>query len=235
MNAKILLVEDEPVLRKGIRLNLEEEGYIVEAFENAEVLMRDRPDLLGGACPFDLAVLDVMLPGRTQGVELCRLLKSRWPLPVVFLTARSRLEQKLEAFDAGADDYIVKPFELEELLARIRARLKGWRPREARIGNYKIDFARDMAIQNDTGEEIRLTEKEIGILNLLLENRGRAVSRDEILDRVWGMAEFPTNRSIDNFIVKFRRIFEKDASRPVLFITRHGKGYELAPEPESEK
>lgn len=235
MKAKILLVEDEPVLRRGIQLNLEEEGYLVDAFESAEVLLRDRQDVVRGECPFDLAILDVMLPGRTQGIDLCRILKSRWSLPVLFLTARSRLDQKLEAFDAGADDYVVKPFELEELLARVRARLKGRRSREERIGRYRIDFSRDLAVHVATGDEVRFTEKEIGILNLLVEHRGRPVSRDEILDRVWGEAEFPTNRTIDNFIVKFRRIFEKDPSNPGLFITRHGRGYELALEPDEEK
>lgn len=235
MKAKILLVEDEPVLRRGIQLNLEEEGYLVDAFESAEVLLRERKDLMSESGPFDLAILDVMLPGRTQGIDLCRMLKSRWAFPVLFLTARSRLEQKLEAFDAGADDYVVKPFELEELLARVRARLKGRRAREGRIGRYRIDFSRDLAVHTSTGEEVRLTEKEIGILNLLLEHRGRPVSRDEILDAVWGESEFPTNRTIDNFIVRFRRIFEADPGEPRLFITRHGRGYELAPEPEEEK
>jgi DNA-binding response OmpR family regulator len=236
MKPRILLVEDEPVLRSGIRLNLEEEGYEVDAFESADRFLAERKSILSVSSPYDLAVLDVMLPGKIQGLELCRMIRTRWSMPVVFLTARNKLEHKLDAFESGADDYITKPFELEELLARIRARLRNHSSgRTHRIGSYRIDFQRDVAIHMETGEELRFTEKEIGILKLLLENRGRPVTRDEILDRIWGTADFPTNRTIDNFIVKFRRIFEKDPSCPVLFITRHGRGYELAPEGEAEK
>ena len=236
MKPKILLVEDEPVLRSGIRLNLEDEGYEVEAFESADSFLAERESLLSGNSPYDLAILDMMLPGRLQGLELCRLIRSRWSMPILFLTARDKLEHKLDAFESGADDYITKPFELEELLARIRVRLRKHKIVDAfQIGSYRLDFNRDTAVHTVTGEEVRFTEKEIGILKLLLESRGRPVTRDEILDRVWGTAEFPTNRTIDNFIVKFRRIFEQDPAHPTLFITRHGRGYELAPEGEGEK
>ncbi len=234
MKPRILLVEDEPVLRSGIRMNLEDEGYEVETFESADSFVAEKEAILSDKNPYDLAVLDMMLPGKLQGLDLCRLLRSRWSLPIVFLTARNKLEHKLEAFESGAEDYITKPFELEELLARIRVRLRKAMP-EPRIGSYRLDFSRDMAVHVVTGEEVRFTEKEIGILKLMLASRGRPVRRDEILDRVWGTAEFPTNRTIDNFILKFRRIFEEDPAHPRLFITRHGRGYELAPEGEEEK
>ncbi len=182
---------------------------------------------------FALGVFDVMLPGSKDGVDLCRTLREEGHLfPVIFLTAKNRIEDKIRAFDSGGDDYLTKPFELEELLARVKARMK--RPaatlREVRIGAHVVDLDSATAREIATGKIERFNERETAILQLLLAHRGRPVTRDKILDHVWGESDFPTNRTIDNYIVKFRRIFEEDQRNPRIFITRHGTGYELANE-----
>jgi two-component system alkaline phosphatase synthesis response regulator PhoP len=225
-NARILLVEDEARLRKGIRLNLEAEGYRVEDYADAEAA-------LGAAQPerYDLGILDIMMPGELDGLELCRRLRARQILfPVIFLTARNTLDDKLEGLAAGADDYLTKPFDLGELLARVQAGIRraDWNVRGVpRIGSFTIDLTGSNA-RGDNGQIVRFNERETAILRLLLENRGRPISRDEILNQVWGTAEFPTNRTIDNYIVKFRKIFEEEPQAPCHIITRHGIGYELA-------
>lgn len=217
---KILLIEDDQTLRRGIKLNLEAEGYRVTDFENADAFM----DSTAGY-DFDLAVLDIMMPGKTDGIALCKTIRTKTHSPVLFLTAKSMLPSKLEAFEAGADDYLTKPFELEELLARVKARLKTNVQEHADnrpvIGEYTVDFESGTATAGNGNVE-RFTDKEAGILQMLFRNTGRVVSRDEILDEVWGTARYPSNRTIDNTIVKFRKIFGQDC-----IITRHGKGYEL--------
>ncbi|MEQ8351251.1 MAG: response regulator transcription factor [Leptospiraceae bacterium] len=221
----ILLVEDEPFLRKGIRLNLEAEGYQVIDFERADQVLEQQSSFSDIA----LGIFDIMLPGELDGLELCRRIRARSDFPVIFLTARSGLDDKLEAFRSGADDYLTKPFELEELLVRVQARLKN-RPASQvseTIGEYKLELESGVAT-SPSDEMIRFNEREIKILRLLVQNRGRPVHRNEILDHAWSSAESPTNRTVDNYIVKFRKIFEDDPTNPRWFITRHGQGYELA-------
>lgn len=229
---RILLVEDEDGLRKGIRINLEAEGYAVTEFRDGESALAQ----LNAAPAFDLAILDIMMPGAVDGLELCRRLREKRLLfPVIFLTARNGVEDKLAGLNAGADDYLTKPFDLSELLARVAAGLRraDWNnsPPDTRIGEYSVDLGGACARRidaRDDGDIVRFNERECEILKLLLENRGRPVSRDRILDHVWGTAEYPTNRTIDNYIVKFRKIFEAEPQTPRHFITRHGIGYELA-------
>jgi two-component system alkaline phosphatase synthesis response regulator PhoP len=226
---RILLLEDESILRKGIRINLEAEGYEVVEFDRAD---RAWESFSGEPALFSLAVLDIMTPGRMNGLELCENIRRiRGDIPVIFLTAKNRLGDKLAGFDAGGDDYLTKPFDLEELLARIRARLrKPVAKRADHVGRFEISIETATIRSEQSGETIRLNERENAILKLLLDHRGKPVSRDRILDEVWGANEFPTNRTIDNFIVKFRKIFEDDPKNPRYFITRHGTGYELADE-----
>ncbi len=224
----ILVLEDEPTLRNGLRRNLEAEGFRVEDFDAAEAAL-DR--LLGGAT-YALAIVDIGLAGAMDGLSFCRSLREQGrALPVLMLTARGELPDRLAGFEAGADDYLPKPFDLEELLARTRACLRRG-PTAAdrwRIGEFLVD-PQAFSVRRADGAEgpVRLNEREMRILTLLVQNRGRPVSRDEILDSVWGQEEFPTNRTIDNYIVKFRKIFEPDPRSPVYFLTRHGLGYELA-------
>ncbi|MBU45356.1 MAG: DNA-binding response regulator [Spirochaetaceae bacterium] len=223
--ATILLVEDEPFLRKGIRLNLEAEGFRVIEYEKADDVL----DRQNSFAEIALGIFDIMLPGQTDGLELCKKIRSRSDFPVIFLTARSGLDDKLEAFQAGADDYITKPFELEELLVRVQARLRNRVSVAASetIGAFRLDLDSGMAT-SQSGEVVRFNDREKKILQLLLLNRGRPVHRSDILDHAWSSAESPTNRTVDNYIVKFRKVFEEDPAHPRWFITRHGQGYELA-------
>ncbi|MCE9596870.1 MAG: response regulator transcription factor [Spirochaetia bacterium] len=221
---KILLVEDDPVLRKGIKLNVEAEGFVVEDFAQADRVfdaMTTKP------VRYALGILDIMMPGTMDGIDLCKKLRQHGhEFPVIFLTARGRIEDKLKAFSSGADDYMTKPFELEELIARLHIRLG--RKQLVRIGRFTLDLS--SACATAPGEStIRFNDKEIQLLQVLVQNRGKPVKRDFLLENVWG-ADLPTTRSIDNFIVKFRKIFEKDPAEPIYFITRHGVGYELSGE-----
>ena len=224
MAETILLVEDEPFLRKGIRLNLEAEGYSVLDFENGDSVLRSKSAFAEVA----LGIFDIMLPGEIDGLELCRRIRARTDFPIIFLTARSALDDKMDAFRAGADDYITKPFELEELLMRVKARLR--RPAHQiseTIGDFRIDLESGTATTSQ-GDIVRFNERETRILELLIQHRGRPVDRNAILDHAWSSAESPTNRTVDNYIVKFRKIFELDPANPRWFITRHGQGYELS-------
>lgn len=230
---KILLVEDEASLRHGIQLNLEAEGMSVHPFENADnALSYIRCDP-----SFSMAIFDIMMHGSLNGLDLCRHLRQDGlSFPVLFLTAKGNLEDKLEGFKVGGDDYLTKPFDLEELLARVYAILRRAPAAQDTIslGSFSVDIESGIA-RDESGSTVRFNEREKKILKLLIENRGRPVSRDQILDRVWGTAEFPTNRTVDNFIVKFRKIFEEDAGNPSHFITRHGLGYELSEEKDRKK
>ena len=227
MTAPILVLEDEPSLRKGLRLNLEAEGYRVQDFENAE----DALTGLRSGTGYGLGILDIRLPGDMDGLEFCRQLrKERHTFPVILLTARGELPDRLAGFEAGADDYLTKPFDLEELLARVRACLRRSGATQGlvdwRVGDWTVDPESSSAT-SASGETIRFNEREMNILALLVRQRGRPVPRDEILDVVWGLEKYPTNRTVDNYIVKFRKIFEKDPRHPELLLTRHGVGYEL--------
>lgn len=222
---RIFLLEDEASLRRVIRMNLEAEGYSVSEFETADSAFAN----LKNDSDYDIGILDIMTPGALDGISLLEnMRKNNIAFPVIFLTAKNTLKDKLDGFEAGADDYLTKPFDLEELLVRIRVRLKK-DSKHSRIGDFTIDLKAKKA-STPSGETVRFNDRETAILRLLIENRGSPVTRDMILDTVWGTAEFPSNRSIDNFIVKFRKIFETDPRNPVYFITRHGSGYELSKE-----
>ncbi|MBE7439444.1 MAG: response regulator transcription factor [Spirochaetales bacterium] len=223
----ILLVEDEIALGRTIALNLKRAGYAVEHRESAEEALQ----LLSENRNFQLSIVDIGLKGKMTGIDLCQKIRERkLLLPVIFLTARNLLEDKEAAFHAGGDDYLTKPFQIKELLLRIEARTRNVPriPDQIRIGEKTLDLVAGRVSGGGT-EELRLNERELRILRLFIENRGKPVSRDVILDQVWG-TDYPSNRTVDNFIVKFRKIFEKDPSSPRLFLTRHGLGYELTHE-----
>lgn len=226
-SASILLVEDELSIRRSLRINLEAEGFLVREHATGGSAWQD----VGDHGSPDLGIFDVMLPGDMDGVQLCeRLRQANYQFPIIFLTARDALSDKLRGFESGGDDYLTKPFDLEELLARVFARLRNSQRRAGlvQLGEWQLDLKASSASCQSTGEVVRFNQRECNILALLVEARGRPVSRDEILDRAWGLGEYPSNRTIDNYIVKFRRIFEADPNNPSLFVTRHGTGYELA-------
>jgi two-component system alkaline phosphatase synthesis response regulator PhoP len=227
---RILLVEDEARLAELIADNLEVEGYAVEiASDGARALERARGE------PPALIVLDVMLPG-LDGFEVCeRLRAAGCTVPVLFLTARNEGEDRVRGLELGGDDYLGKPFDLRELLLRVRAILRRsqWlrEPSHAgerlALGEAVVDF-KAFTLRRGT-RETKLSTKETLILRALAERAGEVVSRAEILDRVWGYDAFPTTRTIDNFIVRLRRLLEPDPSHPRYLHTIRGTGYRLTP------
>jgi two-component system alkaline phosphatase synthesis response regulator PhoP len=224
---KILVVEDEAHLAEGLMLNLDAEGYEpILARTGREAFERARR---GG---LDLIVLDVMLP-ELSGFDVCaELRKAGSRVPILFLTARGRPEDRVRGLELGGDDYLAKPFHLKELLTRVRALLRrqAWyqaapvEERVLRFGPNEVDFTTGDCRGRD-GARDRLTEKEAGILRLLVERRGEAVSRGEIVERLWGPDDPPTARTIDNFVLKLRRRFEDDPARPRWIQTAFGVGY----------
>jgi len=232
MKRRILVVEDDAHLADGLQINLELEGYepalAGSAEEGLEIWRR------GGV---DLILLDVMLPGR-NGFEMCRMVRREGDrVPILFLTARSAGQDRINGLDEGGDDYITKPFELNELLARIKSifRRQDWfRGQEApellRIGRAEVNLR---SFQATTAEGVQdLKEKEIMILRLLKEHQGEPVDRQTILDRVWGFGAYPTTRTVDNFILALRKIVEEDPKAPRHILTVHGIGYRLVVDPD---
>lgn len=224
----ILVVEDEPHLAAGISENLEAEGYHTTVVGDGRAAL-DRARV--GA--YDLVVLDVMLPG-LDGFTVCRQLRSEGNrVPILFLTAKGSPPDRIRGLEAGGDDYLAKPFHLRELLLRIRAilRRRGTAASALPPAQSVLTFGEgcvvDFASYEATGPggKAALTQKEAALLRLLAEEEGRVVSRAEILNRVWGRDVFPTTRTIDNFIVRFRRIFETEPEAPRHFQTVRSVGY----------
>ena len=240
--ARVLVVEDEEHLAAGLRFNLEAEGYTVEMVGDGEAALEL---LLGGGADFDVVVLDVMLPGK-DGFEVAKEMRAAGCyVPVLMLTARGRPEDVLRGFEAGADDYLPKPFELAILLARLNGllRRREWHSRGQRrqtnvetelysFGGKTIDFG---ALElRARGRVVRLTLMEAELLRYLVGNAGRPVSRREILEDVWNLREDTDTRAIDNFIVRLRRHVEDDPSSPRHLLTVRGVGYRFVPEPAEQ-
>ncbi len=230
--ARILVVDDEVHLAEGISENLEAEGYHTEiANDGEEGLAKAR------AGEFDLIVLDVMMP-KMDGLELCAALRRDGAqTPVLFLTVKGDAEDRIRGLEAGGDDYLTKPFHLRELLLRIAAILRraAWYRSSAstlKFGDNEVDFGSFHARAWDDSEHT-LTQKEAMILKVLADQQGGIVTREEILDRVWGYEVFPSTRTIDNFIVRLRRRFERNPERPQHFHTVRGVGYRFTAEPQT--
>jgi DNA-binding response OmpR family regulator len=222
---RLLVIEDEAPMRVALVETLKAEGYRV-------LSAADGPSGLELACtqPFDLVLLDVMMPG-LDGFALCRELRKRGrSLPVLMLTAKGRVDDRVEGLDSGADDYLVKPFSLKELLARVRALLRRKEREEAVgpelvIGNARIDLSKRTLTRD--GSQSPLSEKEAGILQLLAAHRGETVSREKFLDVVWGYHAYPSTRTVDNFIAGLRAKLEEDPANPRHLVTVRGSGYRL--------
>jgi DNA-binding response OmpR family regulator len=222
---RLLVIEDEAPMRTALVETLKAEGYRVQA-------AADGPSGLELACtePFDLVLLDVMMPG-LDGFAVCRELRKRGrAMPVLMLTAKGQIDDRVEGLDSGADDYLVKPFSLRELLARVRALLRR-KEREEAIGNEivigdaTIDFSRRLVARGDV--RFDLSEKEAGMLRLLAAQPGETVSREKFLDVVWGYHAYPSTRTVDNFIATLRAKLENDPSQPEHLLTVRGAGYRL--------
>jgi DNA-binding response OmpR family regulator len=225
---KILLVEDEPHIVLGLTDALEFEGFAVvsasKGRDGVAMARQERPDAI---------LLDLMLPD-TNGFKVCEELRRLDPfVPIIMLTARSQEVDKIRGLDSGADDYVTKPFSVAELIARIRAMFRRTaRPSEATtevvvVGQARINLT---AHTSERGSEVeQLSFYEVELLRLLHEKIGQPVSREEILQKVWGIEAGPSNRTVDNFIVKLRKKVEKSPDRPQHILTVYGFGYKLAP------
>ena len=234
--AHVLVVEDDANLAAGVMENLRAEGYEVSLAGDGEQALTW---LAAHGCA--LVVLDVMLPG-ADGLTVCRTLRARGnTTPVLFLTARGDPADRVRGLEAGGDDYLAKPFHLQEFLLRVRAILRRWdwyRSASAtadtavlRFGGNEVDF-RVFRARAWTGETQELTEKEAMILKVLAEHTGQIVSREDLLERVWGYDVFPSTRTVDNFILRLRKRFEKDPANPRHFLTVWGVGYRFLTEDE---
>ena len=225
MDATILLVEDDPSIREVTAIGLRNAGFTVEtASDGREGLERFR------AAPFDLVLLDVMLP-RLDGLEVCREIRRTSTVPIVMLTARADTIDVVVGLEAGADDYVRKPFEVPELVARLRAALRraGRRPDDAErlhLGALTIDVA-GRTVERD-GREIPLTRTEFDLLAELTRHAGQVLTRDVLLDRIWGYDYLGDSRLVDVAIQRLRAKVERDPSAPELILTVRGAGYKAA-------
>lgn len=224
MKKRILVVEDDAALARVLRDNLAFEGFEVEWAADGHRAV----DAARGFAP-DLVILDVMLPGR-DGFELCGLLRRGGAVPIVMLTARSQKADKLKGLALGADDYVTKPFDIEELMARVHAVLRRSGPPVAQmaLGDVVADFQR-LTVTRGV-EDLHLTHREFEILRYLAERPGRVVSRGELLREIWGYPDAPTTRSVDNAVARLRKKIEPDPARPRYIHTVHGDGYLLTPD-----
>jgi two-component system alkaline phosphatase synthesis response regulator PhoP len=219
---RILIVDDEPEIVRGLADNLRFEGYdTLTASDGAEALT-----IAGREAP-DLVLLDVMMP-KLSGWDVCRELRRRGiEVPVIMLTARGEEVDRVLGLELGADDYVTKPFSLRELLARVRAVLRRPGPRarasELAFGDVRIQTLGRRVFR--AGREVRLTRKEFDLLVYLTEHRGEVITRDRLLDEVWGYDRFPTTRTVDTHILRLRQKFEEDPERPRHIVTAHGQGY----------
>jgi DNA-binding response OmpR family regulator len=223
--SRILIVEDDEAIAQGLRDNFQFEGYETHWASDGETAVRlareEKPDLI---------VLDIRLP-RMSGYEVCRKLRAAGSTtPILMLTARGEEEDRILGLDLGADDYVTKPFSVRELLARARALLRRSSvsqalPDELRIGDIVIDFRSYEAHRN--GRPIDLTRKEFGVLRLLAACEGRVVTRDELLETVWGLNAGQSTRTIDNHVATLRAKLEDDPGHPRTLHTVHGVGYKL--------
>jgi DNA-binding response OmpR family regulator len=230
--ARILVVEDEEHLAVGIKFNLELEGYEIVVEGDGALALR-RLASANGASSFDLVVLDVMLPGLDGFAVVRRMRDSGNFTPVLMLTAKSLPEDVVQGLEAGADDYLAKPFDLPVLLARVKGllRRRDWARGEpgnletVRIGTAEVDF-RAFEIRR-AGHTTKLTLLEAMLLKLLVQNAGRVVSKAEILEKVWNVSPEAETRAVDNFVVRLRRYLEDNPRDPVHLHTVRGAGYKL--------
>jgi DNA-binding response OmpR family regulator len=224
---RILVIEDDRAILRGLVDNLEYESYqVLSATDGAEgyrIIREQKPDLI---------ILDLMLP-RMSGYELCRKVRAEGDAtPILMLTARGEETDRVLGLDLGADDYVTKPFSVPELMARVRALLRRAQaqrssplPDELRFDDVVIDFKSYEARKGD--QELKLSRKEFGVLRLLAARMGEVVTRDELLNEVWGYDQYPTTRTVDNHIASLRSKLEDDPADPRHLLTMHGIGYKL--------
>ncbi len=221
---RILIVDDEPEMVRGLEDNLRFEGYQTLAASNGKEglaqAMQGSPDLI---------LLDIMMP-ELSGWDVLRALRQKgMDVPVILLTARGEEVDRVLGLELGADDYITKPFSLRELLARVRAVLRRPGPRqkseEVACGDVRLRLRARQAFK--AGKEVKLTRKEFELMRYLMEHPGEVITRDRLLDEVWGYEEYPTTRTVDTHILRLRQKFETDPEHPKYILTVHGQGYKF--------
>lgn len=227
--ASILIAEDEETLREGLKLNLELEGYEVTTVDRGPAVIRMVKNEY-----FDLIILDIMMP-EMDGITVCETIRMQHnDVPILFLSARNTGADRVQGLKKGGDDYLTKPFNLEELLLRVGKLItKNKKIKEPQavedvyeFDGCKIDFAAHVCTDKDKLPQ-ELSKKEAALLRLLVEHEGEVVSREQILQIVWGYNVYPTTRTIDNFILNFRKYFEKDSRNPKHFHSIRGIGYKF--------
>ena len=227
--ASVLVAEDEESLREALKLNLELEGYEVTAVETGPAVLKTVKSEY-----FDIIILDIMLPDM-DGITVCETIRMQHnDVPILFLSARNSSADRVEGLKKGGDDYLTKPFNLEELLLRVDKLItKNKKIKEPQsVGDTyefdgcKIDFSAHDCIDKD-GAHQELSKKEAALLKLLIEHEGDVISREQILQIVWGYNVYPTTRTIDNFILNFRKYFERDSRNPRHFHSIRGIGYKF--------
>ena len=223
---RILIVEDEPSMRQGLKDNLEFEGYEVDLAEDGQLGLQKILEE-----EYNLIVLDVMLP-KMSGFDVCKKAREKGiTTPIIMLTAKGEEIDKVVGLELGADDYITKPFSLRELLARIKVVLRRGEGKmtgdkeKILIGKLKVDFASYNAYADN--QPVPMTHREFEIIKYLWQHQNQTVSRDKLLEDVWGYEEYPTTRTVDNFILKLRQKIENDPAHPRHILTVHGIGYKF--------
>lgn len=228
MDKRILLVEDEAHLVDAIKMNLELEGYVVKTAidgkQGIDLFMSQR---------FDLVVLDVMLP-TVDGITVCETIRlSNETIPILILSAKSSSGDRVSGLKSGADDYLIKPFNLEELLLRVQLLIKRSRSVQEQeqfsnvsFGENQINF-KTFEFKGVNNQEGTLSERESKLLKLLIEKKNQVVSRDQILELIWGVDVYPSTRTIDNYVLNFRKYFEEDPKQPKHFYSIRGIGYKF--------
>ncbi len=225
MSDRVLVIEDESLVRDLVALNLKHGGCeVISAGTYAEGLEALR------TADVDLAIVDVMLPGG-EGFALVRTARDEgFKSPILMLTSRAEVTSKVRGLDSGADDYLTKPFDVAELMARVRSLLRRARG-VATIPGRQIPIGNGCWLRIDTGIAqtnegmVSLSDKELKLMELFLRHEDRVLSRADMLEEVWGMDAFPTDRTVDNFVLRLRKLFEPDPNAPVHFVTMRGRGY----------
>ena len=229
---KILVVEDETHLAKGLKFNLEREGYEVTVAGDGEAALEQLKDR-----EFDLVILDLMLP-KMGGIEVAKKIReTNIRFPILMLSAKSTEQDRAAGLAVGADDYLAKPFHLPELLLRVKGILRRWEWYKQPVQDQETFRFGDMWINFGTGKakgcagEFYLTAKEALVMKLLIQKKGNVVTREELLEKVWGYDPETETRTVDNFIARLRKYFEKKPQKPSYILTVREKGYQFEPEP----
>lgn len=224
----VCVIEDESSIRGMIKMNLELEGFTVSTFEDGRIALENINTIVEN----DLIILDVMLP-QVSGLDICEAIRKLSDVPILFLSAKGTTADKIAGLKKGGTDYLAKPFELEELLLRVQILLNRSNPKKEQtiehltIGSKTINFSTFEVVDTVTGSTVGLSKREIELLQLFYEKEGLVISRDEILDLIWGKDQFPTSRTIDNYILSFRKLFEKDPRNPQFFHSIRSVGYKF--------